>query len=681
MGWLEDWLEKHGIMEETMPEWDEPDGLSPEDAWGQLAKETYPELDLGDEPTDLTTLGGNAILKEIHFENSSKESSFQKYINWLLDNGIASVSREGEPLGDAVTLGGTQMLDKDGRPTTQLLDLRAVSTQNKLFDFFEENWMTNRNIKDELQQRLQNGISQMVNFAEGKNMDEYNWDPDNAISAEVDPETLTNIIRVFGDLGIAENKIANLNAQLGANALQTLVARTFAPVLRNQIKTLSQKNRAILIGPNVGVVGDQMTDADAIQPMTAWVTSFDGTPFGEIESVNDLFSGGRVGPQDAWFYMQKLYEGTRNASGYSEVVERIQQELFAYGYMDAPREWGKLDIINMENKADATIDALQMLQSDQINEALNVPKGQLAPDGSAYLKDVMDRAMSNKLNQLPKRKAVKANQQTALVEQVIGNLETLATRAGRVFDEEGKAKMRTAIKGMISSEEDQDLLEEAFGGGGSAKDLQKVDLILKNFYQDDNWANNVYLGANDSDVDYFRYAKRSGALSDEELEQFLATKNFRTSTGTLDDSGVRIEEITKPMYSTNFDDTGSLIDPVNTNAVAKDVLTSFMLDLLAAPDGQEADMAKALMTFGHTAGARISSDFGYTAFDYEEMANKISSDLALASEPEESELASTLSDRLAKANDLTGRGTALQALTGGMRQDYSTTAFNPLRNV
>ena len=55
--------------------------------------------------------------------------------------------------------------------------------------------------------------------------------------------------------------------------------------------------------------------------------------------------------------------------------------------------------------------------------------------------------------------------------------------------------------------------------------------------------------------------------------------------------------------------------------------------------------------------------------------------MALASEPEESELASTLSDRLAKANDLSGRGTALQALTGGMRQNYPTTAFNPLRNV
>ena len=93
MGWLEDWLEKHGIMEETMPEWDEPDGLSPEDAWGQLAKETYPELDLGDEPTDLTTLGGNAILKEIHFENSSKESQFQKYINWLLDNAASQLGR------------------------------------------------------------------------------------------------------------------------------------------------------------------------------------------------------------------------------------------------------------------------------------------------------------------------------------------------------------------------------------------------------------------------------------------------------------------------------------------------------------------------------------------------------------------------------------------------------------
>ena len=48
----------------------------------EIARETYPELDLQDTPTDLTTLGGNSVLKEIVFENSSKESAFQKYINW-----------------------------------------------------------------------------------------------------------------------------------------------------------------------------------------------------------------------------------------------------------------------------------------------------------------------------------------------------------------------------------------------------------------------------------------------------------------------------------------------------------------------------------------------------------------------------------------------------------------------
>ncbi|MBO59702.1 MAG: hypothetical protein CL440_05790, partial [Acidimicrobiaceae bacterium] len=52
----------------------------------EIARETYPELDIQDSPTDLTQLGGNSVLKEIVFENSSKESAFQKYINWLIKN-------------------------------------------------------------------------------------------------------------------------------------------------------------------------------------------------------------------------------------------------------------------------------------------------------------------------------------------------------------------------------------------------------------------------------------------------------------------------------------------------------------------------------------------------------------------------------------------------------------------
>ena len=125
----------------------------------EIARETYPEFDLQDTPTDLTTLGGNAILKEIVFENSSKESAFQKYINWLISNGIASISREGQPLGESITLGGTQMMDARGNPLSQLMDLRSTEAQNRVFDFFKDNWMHNKELVESLRQQLQTGIT------------------------------------------------------------------------------------------------------------------------------------------------------------------------------------------------------------------------------------------------------------------------------------------------------------------------------------------------------------------------------------------------------------------------------------------------------------------------------------------------------------------------------------------
>ena len=105
-----------------------------------------------------------------------------------------------------------------------------------------------------------------------------------------------------------------------------------------------------------------------------------------------------------------------------------------------------------------------------------------------------------------------------------------------------------------------------------------------------------------------------------------------------------------------------------------------MLDLLETPEGQQMDITQALTTFGHTAGARISQDFGYTAFDYEQMAEDIYSQSVLAPEPEQSELQKDLTDRLAMANDLVGRGPALRALTDAMQDRRGFTSFSPMRN-
>ena len=665
--WITDLLENLGYNLPSEQKKREDETRSPD----EVARETYPELDLQDTPTDLTELGGNSILKEIVFENSTKVDSFEKYINWLIKNGVASVSREGQPLGESITLGGTQMLDARGQPVSQLMDLRATATQTQLFEFFEDNWMHNKDLVANLRKQLQSGIEDMANRSYAQ--EDYNWDADAETPLGVDPELMANIVRVFSDVGTDTANIANLNAVLGNNALQWLINQRFAPVLRQEINNLAAENRAVLFGPNLGAVGDTPLGEDAIQPQIAFITSFDGTPYGEITSIKDLFSGGKIGPQDAWFYMQDLYEKTRDGAGYSSIIERIQQELYAYGYMDLPDEWGKLDIINIENKADTTIDALQMLQSDQINEALRIsndPNEELSPDGTAYVTAVMDRAMARKLDQLPARKASVASQQAGLVENVISTLDQLAKRSGSTFDDSGKASVRNQLKEMIGGADD-DLLEGAFGGGADPQRLQLVDTILRNFYQDDNWANNVYLGANDSDIDYLRYAKRSGALSDEELNMLQRQ---------LDDTGTYIEDFGQPMYGTNFDDTGTAIQPRDTNAVAKDIVSSYMADLLQTPEGQEMDIIKALTTFGHTAGARISQDFGYSAFDYEQMAEDIYSQGVLASSPEESELQKNLTDRLAMANDLVGRGPALRALTGAMQERRGFTSFSPMRN-
>ena len=59
--WLTDLLENLGYNLPSEQDARE-DALRPQE---EIARETYPELDLQDTPTDLTTLGGNSILKEI----------------------------------------------------------------------------------------------------------------------------------------------------------------------------------------------------------------------------------------------------------------------------------------------------------------------------------------------------------------------------------------------------------------------------------------------------------------------------------------------------------------------------------------------------------------------------------------------------------------------------------------
>ena len=668
--WLDEWL---GGKNESTEE-------------ARMDSADYYDSDGGDLTEQET---GRSTIKEIHFDSISKETAFIKFINWLTGHGISRLEREGAPLGQSILLGGTQFMGDDGKPSAELLDMSNIENRNTVYNYIATNWTKIPQVKNILQAELQKAFDVMASANPDENWDweDRGWDKPYLPEDQPGRETMAEIIRVLGNSVSNESvNIANMNQMWGHNAFEHLVAENFEKAIMAASEDLIGNNRALLLGPDVATLGEGILpsvdgDDESLANQIGFITSFDGTAFGDIESVKDLFSDGKIGPMDAHYFMDRLYNQTRDGSGYSSIVAQIQQELYAWGYMGAPAEWGKLEIPGLVRgeagaTADPTTDALQMLQSDLINEGLQTPKSELSPDGSAYLDTVINRSVARKLETLPGRGGQETGYLNA-IESVIGGLDSLASRSGRTFSEEGKANVREKLKAQIKEMrdsplgEDQEMFEEAFGGGGLPAQQAVADIAMRLFYQDENWDENVFIGANDSDFDYYRYAKQSGALSEEEI--FAIENSPAWGSGTA----------TKPFYQAGLNpgqfqrvpdiqtqDRGEIynmdvvyddyVDPrAVTRKAARDVIVSFFLDLIQqqgeeAAIGESGSLANALNTFGHTLGARVGTDYAYTMRDYERMAREIREELALEPSVEQPELFRTLEERIAKANQLTG---------------------------
>ena len=633
---------------------------------------------------DLAEQGNRTAIKEIHFAGMSKQSAFIKFINWLIGHGISQVEREGAPLGASFTI-----QDKAGVPQTRLLDLAGVESRNEVLMFIADNWDSIPQVKQRIEGELQKAFDVMAsaNPDDSWDWEDRGWDkPYYAEDFQAGRDTMAQILRTFGSLGNEEVNIANMNQMWGHNAFEHLVAQNFENALIAAQEELLGNNRAILIGPSVGTLGEGLMaeqtglledgQTQAPQDQIAFITSFDGTPFGDIQSVKDLFSGGKIGPMDASYFMDRLYNETKDGSGYSSILARIQQELYAWGYMSAPAEWGKLEIPGLVRgeqgaNVDPSIDALQMLQADLINEGLRQADGDIAnlsPDGTAYLDKVVHASVARKLETLPERGG-REGQYVSAIESVISGLDSLASRSGRTFTEEGKDIVRKELKKDIKelTLEEQ---EEAFGGGGTPEQQMVAEVAMRLFYQDEDWEDNVFIGANDSAFDYYRYAKRSGALSDEELEAIENSPAWDPGTSTMPmyQAGLNpgqlqnVPEVTTQDRGTiyNMDVVyDDFVDPRPvTRKAARDVIISFFLDLIKQQGeetaiGEVGSLANALNNFGNTLGSRVGADFNYTIRDYERMAQEIREAIVLE-DVETPELYGTLQERIARANQLTG---------------------------
>jgi hypothetical protein len=600
----------------------EPEDVTAEGLQGQVAEGIMP----AGTGTDQGPAAGTNAIRALHFEQMTGEESFVKFINWLRKSGVTLASREGAGIGRSVIYepdGGVSpaFQGETSKPTANVYNLSSTVGQDKLVAYLNGNWRDTPDLLKLVQQNVaENWSTFMSGVVDGKK-------PNTLETAEADPAVFGELMRQFGGYGDGTTILANVDDAFGGGSAQDILGGALQAAITTYAAELSKGDPSMMIGPDPdGEEGGQV----------GWITSFDGTPYGDIKSVNDLFSGGRLGPMDAYNYMRTLYDNTKDSTGYSPVMDQIQQELFAWGILEGGDgfEWGRLDIPGMAGMADRTVDALQMFQADIVNEALQVPEGELHSDATPYIATVMRRLISRNVSTGELQNNQSFKQQEDVIKEVSRRIqERITGNPNRSINNQGIKELEATIEGMMG-ELGTEQREKYFGRGGSADQQQMVDLLMSDFYGDSDWGSQIFFGSRNTDDDFMRYAQRAGALNENEIS-------------LLDRGKLRPEN-----YRENWDpnDVGAL------QHAEQDVVTANLVKFITDNGGWDDANAlrKGMITYAHTIGQRTASERGYSNEDYGRMVNK-AMQMAKGT-PAEAPLATTLDDRLAQSMDLVGNG-------------------------
>ena len=595
-----------------------------EDRVGQRAQEILPAGTATDQATN------SGVIRALHFEQMTGEGAFVKFINWLRKSGVTMASREGAGIGQSVIYEGErQTLNpafqgaSGSKSSAAVHNLASDAGQEQLVGYLQGDW---RNIPDLLELVQQNIAENWSTFMTGVVDGNKPQTLDTAVS---DPAVFGELMRQFGGYGDGTTLLVNIDDAFGGGSAQDILGGALEAAIQTYAADLSKTNTSMFVGNELGKEGGKV----------GFITSFDGTPYGDIKSVNDLFSGGKLGPMDAYNYMRTLYDNTKDSAGYSPIMDQIQQELFAWGILDPKDdfEWGRLDIPGMGGFTDRTVDALQMFQVDIINEALSVPESELANDATPYIEDVTKRLVARNLNAGELQGNQTRNHEQGVLRDVSQRIQDRIASNPRYqsMGQQGIKEVETTIQEMINElgSEEQ---EKYFGRGGSAADRQRVNSVMADFYDDNDWGSQIFFGGQNSDMDFVNYAKGVGALTEEQMslmERGLVSPN-------------------------NFRDNWDANDVTALQAAEQDVATSNLLKFIAnnTTGGQmDADaIRKGLVTYAHTIGQRTAAERGYSNTNYAEMATKAMD--AFTDAPAVSPLANTIEERIAESYNLVGGG-------------------------
>lgn len=504
--------------------WEWPDVLSPfspvvaggwrdlvTDAWGQATTGARPELGdpdpayapieakeagvVSDQTTDRT------VLKNLYFDAISEESAFVKLINWLAGTGTITINQGIGGLGQSLkdTLEGV-----DG---VEIYDLNSPAGKDYVRNYLMANWVKVDGLKELVSANLKTGYGDYMDALgrDGKVPSNYrNIDTD-----VIDPATITSILQEFGDtsFGMVAPDLGRVGDIYGTGGMdqKPIADIAFGAVeaaVDQMMETTIAPGQTLLVGP------EGLPDPEGMESI-GFITTFDGTPFGDVDSFNDLFSGGKIGPLT-------LIDQLNRAD--PDVVEKFQREFVALGLMNEPVSWGRLSI-DPRTKTKPTIEAAVGWQVSVAQEALTMVRNNqsLTDDGTPYVDAVMDSYIARRMSGDETIATHDRELRARTVADAGNRIQQYLTNTGRYLPEGAQLQLQSGLQDMLKSMSDEDQ-EAAFGQGGSLWERSLAENLLKQFYGADDWGSMLTFGGSNRDQDFFNYAARVGAVSNRERD-------------------------------------------------------------------------------------------------------------------------------------------------------------------
>ena len=407
----------------------------------------------------------------------------------------------------------------------------------------------------------------------------------------------------------SQNIIEYMEKEFGKEITGKVLSGARDEVIENYITKHTRANPYMITNNEGGMI-------------TGFDEAYDTSSFGQVTSLEDLFSGEygvKVGPVHAASYLKDLFHRTNEGgSTGSSVIASFQQTMYAMGYMDdtigqlpAPDRWGHVD--------DQTIEAFKAVQWDFVQNVDEARRLGVEPDVKKLWKEMQNEGVIQRMatSDMDSEGQFRVDASNRFADYAKAKFAKRLVPMMNMPEEEINKNIDQVLSDMTAEERNL-----AWGMGGNPDEVAMAEEILKSFYNDDSdWGSNIRFGHNNSD--FMNYANKVGALTDKEREQHAA-----------DLMEGRSGSIGKDVAISNF---LMMLDGDITNATRDEIRSG-------------------LARYANTIGFEHSRNNSFTADDIFQRADTGISAARSADTTDYDELMTTLEGRLDLLQDYSSRG-------------------------